>query len=585
MRTKVRVIAWVTCAGLPIACSESKPNIVSLDPVASGGASAFGGAAGEPSDAGARSTSRRLPSHEADGAQRWATANGGAGTGGDETGVSGAFAGWNQGGSPDGGDGGVGGVPGSAGENAGGAGAGGAHGAAGSGEGSGGEAVAGSSGAGGAGEGGGTASGGSGRAGSAGSSGGGAGGGGTTACSARPPPPVPARLGLRAVVSTGSSTLVYAAQPPGSRDWYLVEQDGVIRVAVDGALRSRPFLDLRSEIELGEVDHDDRGLLGLAFAPDYAESGLFYVAITPSAEASPERDHRQIREYRRSADRFVANARRERTIVDIVGAARGAENSHQLSTIAFGPDGMLYAGVGDGGSRSCSSAEPGAPQDVATPFGKILRLDPGAPAPHAAAGNPFASSGDPRVLHYGLRNPFRFAFDRVTGDLYIGDVGQASFEEIDFAARGARGLNFGWPAFEGTTNTCPDEELRRGSRHTRPIFIADRRRNCAGDYCDYRSIVGGVVYRGSAIAALQGAYVFGDVYGDRMNALYQCGSRTSAPAILRKTCDPNYPEEACFVPLSGAPELGDLTAIVEDDAGELYFVANGSDLLAVVPLP
>src|SRR5690606_36552846 len=141
----------------------------------------------------------------------------------------------------------------------------------------------------------------------------------------------------------------------------------------------------------------------------------------------------------------------------------------------FGPDGMLYVGMGDGGG-DCNAARRGAPQDVDSPYGKILRLDPNQPAPYAAEGNPFVEGGDPRVLHYGLRNPFRFSFDSQTGDLYIGEVWQWTNDWVSYAPAGAQGLNFGWPTFEGTTENptaqCDSGSvgIRAGATRTAPIF-------------------------------------------------------------------------------------------------------------------
>jgi glucose/arabinose dehydrogenase len=397
--------------------------------------------------------------------------------------------------------------------------------------------------------------------------------------------PAVGRLGLAPVVTSGLSGLLYAAQPSGSEDWYLVERGGRIRVWTGGALRSTPFLDLSSEIQI-PTTYDERGLFGLAFAPDYATSGLFYVVLTPTTGANANRD--LVVEYRRSnADPFLADAASRRALLDL--APGGNEflpllnQVHNGGTVAFGPDGMLYVGMGDGGG-ACNSARPGVPQDVSSVYGKMLRLDPSAPAPHAAAGNPFATGGDARVYHYGVRNPFRFSFDSLTGDLYIGDVGQESFDEIDVAPRDASGQNFGWPDFEGTsTTTCPaGAPLRSGSTHTPPIHIIDG--TSTTDLVI--AVIGGAVYRGSAIPHLYGAYLFGEYYAGRpMGALFRCGTQTSPVAAIRKQCDPNAPNDACFVAINGAPALSDLGAIVEGSDKELYIVANGTSLLKVVVAP
>lgn len=190
------------------------------------------------------------------------------------------------------------------------------------------------------------------------------------------------------------------------------------------------------------------------------------------------------------------------------------------------------------------------------------------------------------------RRPFRFGFDSATGDLYVGDVGQAAYEELDYAPQGATGFNFGWPAYEGAvpatslSNTlwcnaasAVRPELRAGSTATPPIVSIDRRSSgCSGSFCDYSSVIGGVVYRGNAIAKLKGAYLFGDYVGKRMGALYQVGTKTSRVATLRKRCDGS--DEACLPVAAGVNEL---TGIVEGADGEVYLVASRTKLMKLVP--
>lgn len=389
------------------------------------------------------------------------------------------------------------------------------------------------------------------------------------------------KLALEAVVAN-VDRLVYALQPPGSDDWYLVQQTGTIRVFSNGALRDGNFLDVSSQIQLSAGPFDDeRGLLGLAFPPDYATSGKFYIMMTPTTGDYQNRD--VVIEYTRSSgDPYKADPASAKPIVELPRS----EVNHNGGHVLFGPDGMLYVGTGDGGG-SCSSNQPGAAQDVKTLFGKILRLDPKAAAPeYAASGNPFAADGDARVLHYGVRNPYRFSFDRATGDLYIGDVGQNDYEEVDFAPADAKGLNFGWPKWEGLhQDTCrnPTPQLRPGSTHTPPIVEMDRRMGSTGPYRDYVSVIGGPVYRGSALPQLQGVYLFGDYRGERMGALVQCGDKTSPVTNILKNRDPNTPNTPAFTRASGLATFRDLTAIVEDHDGEIYFVANRNSLWKVVP--
>jgi glucose/arabinose dehydrogenase len=233
----------------------------------------------------------------------------------------------------------------------------------------------------------------------------------------------------------------------------------------------------------------------------------------------------------------------------------------------------------------------GTPQDVGSPYGKVLRLDPNGEAPlFAAAGNPFAADGDPRVLHYGLRNPFRFSFDSATGDLFIGEVGQWTYDWITFAPAGETGVNFGWPAFEGPQENPAGQcnstvALRDGSTRKDPIFNLSHGAE-GGATNLLTAIVGGVVYRGSAIPELRGVYLFGEFYPNRpMRALYQCDGETSEVVEIQKRCDPNTPDAACFLPIGGAPEFAQVGAIVEGHDGELYLAANGNSLLKVVAAP
>ncbi len=424
-----------------------------------------------------------------------------------------------------------------------------------------------------------------------------------TACNASAAPAI-TRLGLERVVNSSMFTfLVYAAQPPGSNDWYLVDALGYIRVYSNGMLQQEPFLNVSSEVMNsgfgnttpagGIMNYDERGLLSIAFPPDYATSGKFYVTLIPTSGSAM--DHDLVLEYKRSASNpLVADPASRKAIVDLEPGGVGFPTDfytyyHNGSTVLFGPDGMLYFGLGDGGG-DCNAARPGAPQDVNSPYGKIMRLDPNAAPPYAAAGNPFATGGDARVFHYGVRNPFRFSFDPVTKDLYIGEVGQWTNDSLHHTPGGTMGVNFGWPHWEGTTENptmrcAATTPLRTGSTRKTPIF--NLAHGSQGGVLNLVvAIVGGQVYRGSAIPALQGAYLFGEFYPNRpMRALYQCGDKTSPVTVIQKRCDPNTPNMACFAPVNGAPALSQVGAIVRGNDGELYLAANGNTLMKVVPAP
>ena len=242
---------------------------------------------------------------------------------------------------------------------------------------------------------------------------------------------------------------LYLASPPGDRRRQMVvEQPGRIVLVRDGRKQSRPFLDIRSRVTAG----GEQGLLGLAFAPDYSRSGLFYVYYT-------RRDGRQaVSEFRRStADR--ANPASERQVL-VMADPEGNHNGGQLN---FGPDGLLYIGTGDGGGAGDQHGTIGNAQDLGSLLGKILRIDPSAGAGKAysvPSSNPFVdrAGARPEIWAYGLRNPWRFSFDRKTGDLTIGDVGQDEVEEIDFTLRNeSSGSNFGWRPYEGDRRFTDEE--------------------------------------------------------------------------------------------------------------------------------
>jgi glucose/arabinose dehydrogenase len=341
----------------------------------------------------------------------------------------------------------------------------------------------------------------------------------------------------------GLNQLVYAAQPPGSSDWYLVEQGGTIREFSGGQLRAGNVLDLRSEVGPPKDGGDERGLLGLAFPPDFETSGLYYVMLTPRNGSVG--NHDLVREYRRTD----SGSTLVRTLLDL---GESPEN-HNGGNVLFGPDNLLYIGTGDSG-EGCGNM--GLPQMLESRFGKILRLDPKQTNP------------SPAVVHYGLRNPFRFSFDRVSRDLFIGDVGDDRFEELDIAPAGSSLLNFGWPVFEANVTMNCGVSLRSGSTHTKPVLDFGRRNNgCTGQLCDWASIVGGVVYRGSALPQLYGAYIFADFGEEYVASFFHCSPtmRSAIATISRSTLG--------FSLVSG---------FVEDSDGELYFVADRAKLMKLV---
>ncbi|TMK71863.1 MAG: PQQ-dependent sugar dehydrogenase, partial [Actinobacteria bacterium] len=241
---------------------------------------------------------------------------------------------------------------------------------------------------------------------------------------------------------------LYVTQPPGdSHHLFVVEQTGQVRVLTDGTPEDQPFLDLSGQVSCcGE-----QGLLSIAFAPDYEKSGLVYADFTDRAGDT------RVVEYRRSSsDPLTVDPSSARIVLRVDQPFP----NHNGGLLLFGPDHKLYVGLGDGGSEGDPDR---AGQDLGTLLGKILRIDP-RPSDGRAysipSSNPFVDKhgARPEIYSYGLRNPWRFSFDRLTGALAIGDVGQDDWEEVDLVPRGAgRGANFGWSAFEGFARFNDDQ--------------------------------------------------------------------------------------------------------------------------------
>ena len=291
------------------------------------------------------------------------------------------------------------------------------------------------------------------------------------------------------LVASGLSAPLDVQSPPGDRArLFVVEQGGRIRIIRGGAVVAAPFLDIASRISSG----GERGLLGLAFHPSFAQNGRFFVNYTDPG------GHTHIAEFRAAPGSDTADPASERLILFVTQPFA----NHNGGGLAFGNDGMLYIGLGDGGS----GGDPlGNGQSLQTYLGKMLRIDVDRAAPFAVpADNPFVANPAalPAIWAYGLRNPFRFGFDRATGDLYIGDVGQNMLEEVDVGLASRRGgENYGWNIMEGSrcfrpSSGCPTAGL------TLPVVEYGRADGC--------SITGGVVYRGCRTPGYQGTYFYGD---------------------------------------------------------------------------
>jgi glucose/arabinose dehydrogenase len=350
---------------------------------------------------------------------------------------------------------------------------------------------------------------------------------------AQAPPIGDGRGGVRLVEIGRFEAPLYVAQPPGERrDLYVVEQGGRVILIDDGEVSPQPFLDITEDVTAG----GEQGLFSIAFAADYERSGRFYVDFTDN-----EGDTR-VWEFRRSeSDPSVADpgTRRELLFVD------QPFPNHNGGLLLFGPDDKLYIGLGDGGSAGDPMRNG---QDLGTLLGKILRIDPlpSGDRPYGIPStNPFVGEADarPEIFAYGLRNPWRFSFDRIGGALSIGDVGQDAIEEIDLVTpRRARGANFGWSAFEGEE---PFNEDQDAPNHIPPVLTYPLEGgNCA--------VTGGYVVRDESLRSLYGRYLYGDFCAGELRSFI---ARPGEPAEDDRTLGVQVPQ---------------LSSFAEDGRGRIY---------------
>jgi glucose/arabinose dehydrogenase len=328
--------------------------------------------------------------------------------------------------------------------------------------------------------------------------------------------PESAQLRLRPFAS-GFDSPVYVAAPRSERGKvYVVEQPGVIRVLVNGKLRAQPFLDIRSRVRSG----GEQGLLSVAFHPRYARNHRFFVYFND-----------------RTGDVRVYEFRSNGT-VGLPGTAKALLrvphrefDNHDGGQLQFGPDGLLYAGTGDGGSGGDPHNHA---QNLGSRLGKLLRL------------NVDRKGASWQIAGYGLRNPWRFSFDRATRDLYIGDVGQGAFEEVGVRTPAQwRGLNnYGWRVWEGRSRYTDGQQVNPRGRLVFPIAQYSHSQGC--------SITGGYVYRGNAVPSFRGRYVYGDFCNGTIWSLRSSGGK------LR-----SGPRREPFT-------VSNLSSFGEDAAGELY---------------
>ena len=363
----------------------------------------------------------------------------------------------------------------------------------------------------------------------------------------------------------------YVTGAPGDPSRVFVDEaGGTIRLVKNGVTQPTPFLDISSDVYRGSgCVYSDCGLFSMALAPDYATSGLFYVFYTRAPTGTEAFDLR-IEEFRRSAaNPDVADPASGRIVLEIPRENLPGGNptaGHNGGQLQFGPDGLLYISVGDG---DCCADPAGNGQNTALLDGKLLRINPAGTMPFQysiPADNPFAGAtpGADEIYAYGLRNPYRFSFDRLTGDLTIGDVGAGAWEEVDFMPRGTGlGANFGWNCFEATHVfflAPPSCTSSPPANPTPPVLEYAHPTNPSGP----AAVNGGYVIRDGALPSLLGRYIYADTYntlGSQPHTVQlSAGSATGDAALgVSATNVVSFGEDACahiYVATIGAPSTG-----------------------------
>lgn len=348
------------------------------------------------------------------------------------------------------------------------------------------------------------------------------------------------QIGLQKVVDGLERPLYVTHAGDGSGRLYILEQPGRVRVLEDGRLLETPFLDLTDRVL---SRGNEQGLLGLAFSPDFRESGIFYIHYTGRPDGRTVLSRFRLRD----GDPRRGDAASEEVLLTV----EQPYANHNGGALLFGPDGYLYLALGDGGSAGDPENRA---QNLDSLLGKILRLDVSQPGPYRIPpDNPFVGGqGREEIWAYGLRNPWRISFDRATGDLYIADVGQNAIEEVNFQPAGSPGgENYGWRVWEGS---------RRYAQGEAPgaVFPVAEYTHAEGG-C---SITGGYVYRGQAIPALVGIYLYGDYCTGYIWGLKQQDGQWQTGRLLDTSLN--------------------ITSFGEDEAGEVYVVDRRGAIYRVV---
>lgn len=359
---------------------------------------------------------------------------------------------------------------------------------------------------------------------------------------------IPAGLKLKEVVSGLQSPTAMADPDDGTGRLFIAEQSGLVKILRYGKLMPEPLLDLRSKLVKLDDGYDERGLLGIALHPKFRTNHKFYVFYSAPTAESGSNCKSTIAEYTLNAGNLnMAALSSARVLLEYTKP----EMNHDGGQLAFGPDGYLYIGVGDGGGAGDEHGKTGNGQNLNTYLAKILRIDVNHPGTDRAysipADNPFIRNKNarPEIYAYGLRNPWRFSFDTGTGRLFCGDVGQDKFEEVDLITRGG---NYGWRKMEANHCYNPAVQCKEAgmvmpiNEYEHPMGI---------------SITGGYVYRGKEIPALSGKYIFADWSGP-LFCLSENGSHWTRTPLQ----------------VTDKPSKIRVLSLGQDHLGEVYFLTS-----------
>jgi len=359
----------------------------------------------------------------------------------------------------------------------------------------------------------------------------------------QPPPPPGLSVALSTVATGLNSPLDLQTPEDSSGRLFVVEQAGKIRLIKNGSLEPTPFLDITSKVTF----EDEMGLLGVAFHPNYSSNRRFYINYVRGGASAPQTVIAEYQEQAGNPD--VADPASERILLTV----NQPFTNHKGGQLGFGADGFLYFGLGDGGGAGDPN---GNGQSLTTLLGKMLRID----VDHTSTGrqyaipidNPFAGGGGlPEIWAYGFRNPWRFSFDVSTNRLIVGDVGQEHFEEVDIVERGG---NFGWNTMEGLHCYNPASGCNMAGLEL-PIIEYDHSEGAA--------VIGGYIYRGSAIPDLVGSYVMADFESGKLWMASESGGTWTRTLLLSTGRN--------------------ISSLGQDAAGEIHVVDYNGSVLKVVP--